>query len=158
MNKELKALEVSKQLKGFVLEFVKNGLDRMFINGSFETIETALTALETLRNALIISYKETPMSVTRDENGVTINSEVSLDFTRNAIDEEYIKALRQWVLENACPKEVEALKIIKEKGVEVGFLKDCKILKAYNESRDVPWSKELTQDEFDFLKGVIGDE
>lgn len=42
MNKELTPLEVSKQLKDFVLEFVNNGLDRIFINGSFDIIETAL--------------------------------------------------------------------------------------------------------------------
>ena len=42
MSKELEALEVLKQLKDFVLEFVKNGLDRMFVDGSFDIIETAL--------------------------------------------------------------------------------------------------------------------
>lgn len=42
MSKELETLEVSKQLKDFVLEFVKNGLDRRFIHGSFYIIETAI--------------------------------------------------------------------------------------------------------------------
>lgn len=37
-----KALEVSKQLKDFVLEFVNNGLDRLFVQGSFDIIEDAL--------------------------------------------------------------------------------------------------------------------
>ena len=46
MSKELEALEVSKQLKDFVLEFVKNGLDRRFIHGSFDIIETALKDYE----------------------------------------------------------------------------------------------------------------
>lgn len=49
MTKELDALEVSKQLKDFVLEFVKNGLDRRFIHGSFEIIETALKDYENLK-------------------------------------------------------------------------------------------------------------
>ena len=39
------ALKASKQLKDFVLGFIKNGLDRRFIHGSFEIIETALKAL-----------------------------------------------------------------------------------------------------------------
>lgn len=46
MSKELTPLEVSKQLKDFVLEFVKNGLDRRFVRGSFDIIENKLKALE----------------------------------------------------------------------------------------------------------------
>ena len=49
MNKELEALEVSKQLKDFVLEFVKNGLHRRFIHGSFDIIEKSLKALEIVK-------------------------------------------------------------------------------------------------------------
>ena len=50
MNRELSPLEVSNQLKEFVLEFVKNGLDRRFIHGSFDIIETALKALDIIKN------------------------------------------------------------------------------------------------------------
>jgi hypothetical protein len=46
MNKELTPLEVSKQLKDFVLEFVKNGLDRRFVRGSFDIIEKVLKAVD----------------------------------------------------------------------------------------------------------------
>ena len=46
MSEELTPLEVSKQLKDFVLKFVKNGLDRRLIHGSFDTIETSLKRLE----------------------------------------------------------------------------------------------------------------
>lgn len=49
MNKELTPLEVSKQLKDFVLEFVKNGLDRMFVHASFNTIEKELKDYENLK-------------------------------------------------------------------------------------------------------------
>ena len=49
MNKELITLEVSKQLKDFVLEFVKNGLDRRFIRGSFDIIETVLKVLDIIK-------------------------------------------------------------------------------------------------------------
>ncbi len=54
MNKELTPLEVSKQLKDFVLEFVKNGLDRRFIHGSFDIIETEIKKY----NQLKIDYEE----------------------------------------------------------------------------------------------------
>lgn len=45
-NKELSPLEVSKQLKEFVLEFIKNGLD-------IDIIETALKALEIIKEKKI---------------------------------------------------------------------------------------------------------
>ena len=45
MSKGLAPLEVSKELKDFVLEFVKNGLDRRFICGSFDLIEKELKRL-----------------------------------------------------------------------------------------------------------------
>lgn len=54
MSKALEALEVSKQLKDFVLEFVKNGLDRMFINGSFDIIERELKEYELMKQVRII--------------------------------------------------------------------------------------------------------
>jgi hypothetical protein len=46
MNRELTPLEVSKQLKEFVLEFVGNGLDRRFVCGSFDIIEKVLKAVD----------------------------------------------------------------------------------------------------------------
>ena len=54
MNKELTPLEVSKQLKDFVLEFVKNGLDRMFVRSSFNIIEKELESLEKIDNSVSI--------------------------------------------------------------------------------------------------------
>ena len=57
---DLEALEVSKQLKGFVLEFIKNGLYRRFIHGSFDIIETALKALNIINKKNVdIEYIKT---------------------------------------------------------------------------------------------------
>lgn len=50
MNKGLEALEISKQLKDFVLKFVKNGLDRRLIHVSFDIIEKELKALEIIKS------------------------------------------------------------------------------------------------------------
>ena len=50
MSKELTPLEVSEQLKDFVLEFVKNGLDRRFVIGSFFIIEDQLKALKIIKS------------------------------------------------------------------------------------------------------------
>ena len=46
MNKGLEALEVAKQLKEFVLKFIKNDLDRRFVIGSFNILEKELKAYE----------------------------------------------------------------------------------------------------------------
>ena len=43
------ALKASRQLKDFVLGFIKNGLHRRFIIGSFEIIENALKVLEIIK-------------------------------------------------------------------------------------------------------------
>ena len=57
---DLEALEVSKQLKDFVLEFIKNGLDRRFVHGSFDIIETALKALNIINKKNVdIEYIKT---------------------------------------------------------------------------------------------------
>lgn len=52
-NEKMTPLEVSKQLKEFVLSYTKNGLDRRFIIGSFSIIENALGEYETLKPRLI---------------------------------------------------------------------------------------------------------
>ena len=58
LNDELTPLEVSKQLKDFVLEFVKNGLDRIFIHGSFATIETELKRLEEIDKVMFLNNQK----------------------------------------------------------------------------------------------------
>ena len=58
MTKELEALKVSNQLKDFVLKFVKNGLDRRFIHGSFDIIETELKRLEQAENCVFTSKED----------------------------------------------------------------------------------------------------
>ena len=96
MNKEelsrltdLEALKVSKQLKGFVLEFIKNGLDRRFIHGSFEIIETALKALNIINEKNVdIEYIKTCFD---DEKGgfKEYNAYVGHDEEYELSQEEY---------------------------------------------------------------------
>ena len=52
----------------------------------------------------------------------------------------------------------KVLNLIKEKGVDVGYLKTCKTLEEYNENcwnDDEDYNKKLTEAEFDFLKRWI---
>lgn len=48
MNKELTPLEVSKQLKDFIFELELGNVDKLFVRGSFDIIETALKNYEML--------------------------------------------------------------------------------------------------------------
>jgi len=52
-NEKMTPLDVSKQLKDFVLSYTKNGLDRRFIIGSFSIIENVLGEYEALKPRLI---------------------------------------------------------------------------------------------------------
>lgn len=86
---DLEALEVSKQLKDFVLEFIKNGLDRRFINGSFGIIETALKSLKIINEKNVdIEYIKTCFD---DEKGgfKEYNAYVGHDEEYELIQEEY---------------------------------------------------------------------
>lgn len=161
MNKELTPLQALENIEKEIADY--EGFDEntyyQMDRTRFVIIENALKSLETLRKALTISYRETPMSVTRDENGVTINSEVSLDITRNAIDEEFRKSLRQWILENACPKEVRALEIIKERRLDVNELIDLVhhkdkylLLDEYNK---YVFANPITKEELDLFSEVL---
>lgn len=52
-------------------------------------------------------------------------------------------------------KELKALKIIIDKNVNVAYLKVCSTLDLYNNAELEVYEKQLTQEEFDLLKGVL---
>lgn len=95
-NKE--ALKVSNQLKDFVLGFIKNGLHRRFIIGLFEIIETALKALEIIKEKNVdIEYIKTCFY--EEKGGLEkYNSWVRHDEDKELIQEEF-DLLKDW-LEN----------------------------------------------------------
>lgn len=136
MSKELIPLEVSKHLKDFVLEFVENGLDRRFIHGSFDIIETALKEYET-RKTLI----------------ETIDSG-EMVFQERTVWEEKQKKLK--ALEIIKNKEVDI-------GWFIECLSCSKPLEVYNDRYDKIRScdgkdyhfMQLTQQEYDLLKEVL---
>lgn len=89
------ALKASKQLKDFVLGFIKNGLDRRFIHGSFEIIETALKALEIIKEKNVdIEYIKTCFY--EEKGGLEkYNSWVRHDEDKELIQEEF-DLLKGW--------------------------------------------------------------
>lgn len=92
-NKE--ALKVSNQLKDFVLGFIKNGLHRRFIIGLFEIIETALKALEIIKEKNVdIEYIKTCFY--EEKGGLEkYNSWVRHDEDKELIQEEF-DLLKEW--------------------------------------------------------------
>lgn len=89
------ALKASKQLKDFVLGFIKNGLHRRFIIGSFEIIETALKALEIIKEKNVdIEYIKTCFY--NEKDGLKeYNSWVKHDEDKELIQEEF-DLLKEW--------------------------------------------------------------
>ena len=89
------ALKASRQLKDFVLGFIKNGLDRRFIIGSFEIIETALKALEIIKEKNVdIEYIKTCFY--EEKGGLKeYNSWVKHDEDKELIQEEF-DLLKEW--------------------------------------------------------------
>lgn len=93
---KIEALKVLKQLKDFVLGFIKNGLDRRFINGSFDIIETELKALEIIKEKNVdIEYIKTCFY---DEKGglKEYNSWARHNEDKELIQEE-LDLLKEWL-------------------------------------------------------------
>lgn len=90
------ALKASKQLKDFVLGFIKNGLHRRYIIGSFEIIETALKALEIIKekNVDILLVKNCYGPLAYAIYNSNINEVENIKLTKEEFD-----LLKEW-LEN----------------------------------------------------------
>lgn len=84
MNREL---EVLKQLQDFVLEFVENGLDRIFVNGSFDIIKTALGRL---------NYSERKLKVLEIIKEKRIDVDLFIDTSSCGGLEEYNEYCCNW--------------------------------------------------------------
>lgn len=134
-------LEVSKQLKDFVLEVVKNGLDRMFINGSFDIIEKTLKDYEELTNKPVMLYGRT--------NGKT-----------QALIDTVCKNYKDVKITNLeDEKKLKALEIIKNKMVDIHNLIYSSNVEEYNKFA-MNYNQELcntllTQEEYELLKEVL---
>ena len=142
MNKELTPIEELKRLKDFVLKFITNGLDRRVVIGSFVIIETALKRLE----------------------------EIDKIFKKYDINDNWLDAALH-VIKNHFPmnteiqlKKLKALKIIKEKRVDVNSLLyyiksnacDDSVVCWYNEYIiEFDDERILTHEDYDLLKEVL---
>lgn len=60
-----------------------------------------------------------------------------------------------WATNGPVGKELKAIKIIKEKGIDIIALKECKKAKTYNENTKRTYCEEYTEEEYDLLKEVL---
>lgn len=146
-SKELTPLEVSNQLKEFVLEFVKNGLDKMFINGSFDIIESTLKDYE---------YQTRVLKKLTEPKLLSLSEKEIQQFKNSSA---YITEYEGVYVDENISKKLKALKIIKEKEVDVGLLIRCLnsycIDSACQEYNQWTQTKHLTHEECVLLKEVL---
>ena len=138
-SKELVPLEVSKQLKDFVCELELGNVDKFFVHGSFDIIETALKRLD----------------------------EHEKVFKKYDIDDNWLEPAL-YVIKNHFPidteiqlKKLKALEIIKEKSVIPAYIVNTKNVEQYNKwLKEITFRKDwlkriLTEEEYDILKEVL---
>lgn len=103
----------------------------------------------------IISFKasEPEFEMDEDDSVRSIIGRVYLELKR-AITNNERELFRNWVLETCFPKELKALEIIKEKGLDIREFRYASSLYEYNICKNVG-CKELTQEEYDLLKDVL---
>lgn len=157
MSKELEALirleHSSKRYKGR--------------KADLDTIFTALKEKEQ-QDSLLKIFKEVikfgkmlPRIKPNGDDVYNFVNAVTISIQRD-IENAERELLRKWVLETCFPKELQALKIIKNKMVDINELINCFIrydLKTYNSCCDSLFKeKPLTQCEYDLLKEVLKDE
>ena len=128
MSEGLTPVEVSKELKDFVLEFVKNGLDRRFVIGSFNILEKALKDYE-YWSSFVKWYGD-------------VKAEDLQRIIHNG-----------WVYDQTGYKKDKAFDIIKEKLVDIDLFSYCANKSMYNNRVNV--GKQLTDEEYDLLKEVL---
>lgn len=75
------------------------------------------------------------------------------DFSKGYPNQTTIE-LKDSELFTTIEKPLKALEIIKEKQVDIHWLKGCKSLEEYNDCVN-PWEEPLTQEEYDLLKEVL---
>lgn len=145
MSKELTPLEVSKQLKDFVLEFVKNSLDRRFIIGSFDIIETSLKEKENIENRLDEIFEN------HNIKSFTELNERLCDYNELKFDDDIKR------------KKLKALEITKNTRVDTNLIKFSKdyddycgleVIKLLGE-KEIPKQKGITEEEYELLKEVL---
>lgn len=110
----------------------------------YEIIKQELKELQAIKEAKTSEEIECLLDIKSNYKFYAHNNR-AIDYQCSVITQALIKAQEQ----------EKVLEIIKEKGVDVGYLQTCKTLKEYNSScwaDEEDFNKKLTQEEFDLLK------
>ena len=156
MSKGLEALKkIQDELYGHydfkdISDYSKEQLE--IIEKELKEAEEDKEVLEIFKNALTIEHHE-PMLIEHNDSEDVISYTVRTLFTikQQELDKSLRKALREWVLKNAFPKELKALEIIRNIG----------ILKPYETIGGKCWletmcdATKITKDNYDLLKEVL---
>ena len=133
------------------------GQDYAIIETELKKLEEIDRIVKTLKK--VVQFNITMPTIDELENGYTLLQKVVLEQRRSLKNKER-ELLRNWILKECFPNELEVLRIIKEKNVIVSLLKDCSNVQEYNDSchyclkyafRNY-YPIDLTQAEFDLLK------
>lgn len=144
MSKEFEALErLAMPDDLHIKECEKLGISP---TQDYEIIKETLQRLETIDN----SNPSEALEYLEDLRDYLLRDRVNISSTKN------YNIIKNYILK--AQEQEKVLKIIKEKGVDVGYLQTCKTLKEYNSScwdDEEDFNKRLTQEEFDLLKRWI---
>lgn len=128
----------------------------------FKIVETALKEKEQQDGVIqilkeIIEFSQVlPHIEPNKDNGFDIMSAVSINIQRD-IENKERELLRKWILETCFPKELKALEIIKEKGIDIYYMKSAlRNSVVFNETPSQYYNRvahsNYTETEFNLLK------
>ena len=150
MSEELEALEVSKQLKDFVLKFVKNGLDRRLIYGSFDIIEKELKEYQEMKAV----KGTTTFDKSIEDTLINACPNVAKKLKRL---EELEKAFDSLSKDDEKAKELLSLEIEKNRALEI-IKKYIRVDKPFNMACYIYLNDEsemIAEEEYNLLKEVL---
>ena len=145
------------------LKYLRECLEERYYKNELDLIEKDLNILQIFKEAIEIE-RMLPPEIEMTKNNTFIFQE-AIRVHEKRIEETVKQALRKWVLENACPNEIMAFEIVKEKGLstnELWFIKAGKSWEEYTETmKEIYYDDESvennlkTKGEYELLKEVI---
>ena len=124
-------------------EMIYRGKTKLPISPALRNIKQHLESIDNANHSEALECLEKLMDSYNARSWLNVRKTEKEEY--NTIKQALIKAQEQ----------EKVLEIIKEKGVDVGYLKTCKTLEEYNSNcwnDDEDFNKKITQEEFDLLK------
>ena len=154
MSKGLRALNRIKEFLKLNTKHWKQDVD--YIEEELEQAQKDKEMLNVFKNALTIEHHDYQMvELDHSKDAMSCFVKELTTIKQNELDKSMSKALREWVLKNAFPKELKALEIVKNKRVNVYTLKPYFTYIDYNDLLPNQNERQLTQEEYDLLKEVL---